>query len=572
MPIFEGGLAIATTPDIDDGGHDRSTTAPGDSEKGYWLEFPLAPGGMRREWHSESDLEPPHVEPVTHIKAKRPLVEYDYDSRCLVLNTARCQRSVPVKSLRTGNQIEQLWQECSEHTGREATKAEMSKLYHEFSDEFYEASWHHFGSDAPSLQEILQGLQPSGNPLDPLPQIDWPMGDEMELSTRTPSELLAMEFDGSDLILGDNLIALGQSCVIAGPPGTHKSGLALQLAVCCVMGQSFLGIETHNENLRWLFIQSENSNRRLKDDIAGLSRWVNDPAKWERVDKQIVFHTLEKGRDTLLSLDDPDSRAALERLIAKQQPDVIVFDPLRDFAIGDLNLDGDMRETVAALSQVCLKDNPKRAIIALHHALTGKTGAAKAIGYDRTSFARNSKVLLGWTRAQINVAPGDKEDTSEILITCGKNSNGAEFKPFGAKWEISTRACERTEDFDLEAWKAEVNDTGGKVGHQSNPLTLEALLAHVPPDGTIPRDLLESRFKESTGAGEKRVRCFIKEQLLSGHIHIHEVTRPRVRPEIHIGRTPQNLVQTESIQDAGAVGSSVSGTADNPAANPIPKR
>jgi hypothetical protein len=66
----------------------------------------------------------------------------------------------------------------------------------------------------------------------------------------------------------------------------------------------------------------------------------------------------------------------------------------------------------------------------LHHARTGKAGAAQATGYDRSGFARNSKVLYNWTRAQINIAPRGPEDNQRLVVTCGKCSNGREFKTF----------------------------------------------------------------------------------------------------------------------------------------------
>ena len=94
------------------------------------------------------------------------------------------------------------------------------------------------------------------------------------LTIRKPSEILAMEFDDSDRILGDRLLAKGQSMTILGAGGIGKSRLALQLATACLTGKRFLGLETRGEGLRWLFIQGENSNLRLKQDLEAVYRWA----------------------------------------------------------------------------------------------------------------------------------------------------------------------------------------------------------------------------------------------------------------------------------------------------------
>jgi hypothetical protein len=110
---------------------------------------------------------------------------------------------------------------------------------------------------------------------------------------------------------------------------------------------------------------------------------------------------------------------------------------------------------VRGLAKIVRTGNPHRALITLHHALTGRAGAVKAFGLERSGFARNSKALLGWARAQINVSPG-LEDSNEILIlTCGRNSNGKEFPPVAVR-RNEAGIYEADPDFDLAAWREHV--------------------------------------------------------------------------------------------------------------------
>ena len=94
--------------------------------------------------------------------------------------------------------------------------------------------------------------------------------ERRKLSLRSPDAILGMKFDDSDRILGDRLLAKGQNATLCGPSSVGKSRLALQLAAASITGRQFVTFETRGANLKWLFIQAENSNRRLQFDLAKL--------------------------------------------------------------------------------------------------------------------------------------------------------------------------------------------------------------------------------------------------------------------------------------------------------------
>jgi AAA domain len=286
------------------------------------------------------------------------------------------------------------------------------------------------------------------------------------LTLRSPDELLAMPFDDSDIILGDRLLAKGQSLVIPGAGGTGKSRLALQMVASVVAGRKFLEFDTSGKDLRWLILQTENSNRRLKHDLSKIKSWLGKD--WLRFAKQVVIHTLETDDDGFVSLEAQENQKAIEAAIKTANPYCIVIDPLNDFAAGDLNKDADMKATLQSLSRLCRRGNPQRAITVLHHSLTGKSGASRAVGFDRSSFARNSKVLHAWTRGQINLAPVEPESNDRLIVACGKCSNGKEFEPFGIVLNHDTLIYEIDDSFDLDEWQAEMS--GNKKDKDSEPL------------------------------------------------------------------------------------------------------
>jgi hypothetical protein len=316
------------------------------------------------------------------------------------------------------------------------------------------------------------------------------------LTLRSPDDLLAMTFDNSDIILGDRLLAKGQPLVIAGQGGTGKSRLILQGIAAIVAGRMFLEFKTTGSKLRWLILQTENSNRRLQQDIAKIKPWL--AGDWHRFAEQVVIHTIENDEDGFVSLDSADNQTAIQKAIEIAAPDCIVIDPLNDFAAGDLNKDADMKATVQMLARLCRRGNPQRAIVVLHHSLTGKTGAARATGFDRTSFSRNSKALFAWTRGQINLAPVEPDSNDRLVVACGKCSNGREFAPFGICLNPDTLIYECDPTFDLKAWQGEVN---GKTESQDlSPNMVAEIVAELFEQGGAPKKTqIVKALRDKTG-------------------------------------------------------------------------
>ena len=146
-----------------------------------------------------------------------------------------------------------------------------------------------------------------------------------------------------------------------------------------------------------------------------------------------------------------------------------------------------------------------------HHARTGKAGAASATGFDRSSFGRNSKVLLGWMRAQINVAPYEGDDNATLVIASAKCNNAEEFKPFGVRLNKKTLWYERDDSLDLDAWRERVSGDGSakpKV-KKSPPQIKDIITKLVPETGTVPKYEVIAAAN-AAGIGRDDVRDYMK--------------------------------------------------------------
>jgi hypothetical protein len=335
-----------------------------------------------------------------------------------------------------------------------------------------------------------------------------------------------MEFDDSDMILGDRIVAETQSAALCGVGGVGKSRLIQQIAVCQILNRPFCDtLATHGRPRKWMFFQTENSMRRQQWDLRHLKKWVEhlypgDPGKWELVEQHMIQHTLEKDEDELLQVEVAAPLIAAG--IADHKPDAAVFDPLKDFTFGDLNQDRDMLAVVQELKRLAKAGDPKRVPFFLHHAITGKMGALRAVGHDRASFGRNSKVLLATMRAQINVAPIDGENNDRLIIGCGKNNNGREFKPFAV--ELNTlpgtagyMIYELIPGFDLEEWKEEMTN-----GKEKEPLcSIEEIAAKCPADGATRATL--AKFAQNRGVPRASAFRLVEKTLTKGLLHLSKI-------------------------------------------------
>lgn len=325
------------------------------------------------------------------------------------------------------------------------------------------------------------------------PPNEVPLGPTLQpLTFRRPSEILAMEFSEDANLMGDWLIAEEQPTTIVAPASAGKSRLILQCAVDMILGKPFIGFPTRAAGKKWLIIGTENSNRRFKSDLERLRDYAGDD--WPKVDDCLRLHTLENEDDGYVSLANPANAIRIENEIRDYNPGIIAYDPLNELRMGDLNQDEFMLNTCREISRLSKAGNPKRGWIALHHTQTGRTGAMKAVGYDRGSYGRNSKALLGWTRAQINLAPGTPDNNDVLVVSCGKCSNGREFEPFAIRLNLSTMIYEVDNGFDLSAWLAEF---GGQK--QSEPLVTLDDLKDLCRGGKDKAELAKAIMAEGVG-------------------------------------------------------------------------
>jgi hypothetical protein len=325
------------------------------------------------------------------------------------------------------------------------------------------------------------------------------------LSLRSVSEIRAMQFDDSDCYVGDRMLAAGQPTSFLGPGGIGKSRMVLQLAVCCILGRRFLDLETHATGKKWLVLQTENSNRRIRSDIEKLIKGLElSETDLKALNRCLTFHTIEWEHDAFLDLGEAKILEDVEAAIFDTAPDFVVLDPLNTFTSGDLNSDRDCRAVLMAISQAVKKGNPNRVPFVVHHSLTGKAGASKAVGWDRGSYGRNSKVLHAWVRSQWNLAPADPDDESKLILACGKNNNGKPFGEIGVVYDEGAGIYRVDGEFDAETYREAIGADGKrKKAGLGRQYSVDDILECLDRDW-MRVSALQRRVYEETGMSKAR--------------------------------------------------------------------
>jgi hypothetical protein len=199
--------------------------------------------------------------------------------------------------------------------------------------------------------------------------------------------------------------------------------------------------------------------------------------------------------------------------IQDTNPSGVLYDVLRDYGIGDLNSDEGMTATLSAIGRITRQGDPQRIPIVVQHALTGKSGAARATGLDRGSFGRNSKVLVGWARAQINLAPYEADNNEVLVVASGKANNAEEFQLFGIRLDSDTMTYKRDDSIDLDEWKERVGINGNSEARKVTIAHVVKIVSKVGLTGIAKAKLVASFRRETNCSSATAYRTIDKAEL-----------------------------------------------------------
>ena len=225
------------------------------------------------------------------------------------------------------------------------------------------------------------------------------------------------------------LIPGRQVTLLTGDGGTGKSLLALQLGIASALGVSTAGLKPAEGKVLVLAAEDdeEELHRRTVDIVAALGGDLADLA-----DRMLIAPLAD--RDATLAAPGRDGvllftrlHAALERLVEKFEPGMLVLDTAADLFAGDEIRRNQVRSFIAALRKLALSANCALLLLA-HPSVSGMQSGAGTSGSTGWSNSVRSRLYL--TRPT-----GDGEDPAARELTVMKSNYAAVGEKIRIRWE-----------------------------------------------------------------------------------------------------------------------------------------
>lgn len=368
------------------------------------------------------------------------------------------------------------------------------------------------------------------------------MGEIIPYTIRPVGEIMDMKLPPQRFYATG--VPLGETSIVAAPPGCGKSRWSAQTAACQIAGVPFCGMPLDPEPQRTLFLQAENSLHRLQSDLRGLLATFSDEQR-QRVRENLFMTSLEGPFDGDITLSgDPDD-VNLRRMtdaIERTQPSVVFVDPWSACCVDELASPA-IRGTYMALRKACAaSSNGPVTLILVCHSKVGYAAAAAAWGGEALGYVRGSKHLVGIARAQINmrncelVRNGKVEQGIEMIYA--KSNNGILHDPICIRLNPDTLVYERVLGFDHRGWQQTLERLAVSHSSQTPAQKAAAAEAALPSigervkqiltgEGPLTKERLVFHLIAEGIASSKRAACEVLRQLgEEGSIHFW-ASKPR---------------------------------------------
>jgi AAA domain len=337
-----------------------------------------------------------------------------------------------------------------------------------------------------------------------------------------------------DTLLGNRFLCREGGMLAVGPSGIGKSSMGVQMDVCWSVGRPAFGIEPAGP-LKILVIQAENDAGDLHEMIKGVMGAM-----------RFSKHELDLCRENLLVIGEKARTAkdfvdhVLAPSLDRYRSDMVRIDPMLAYLGGDPS-------DPKVLSPFCRNwINPvlqefQCACVLNHH--TPKTNNRDTSNWKPSDWmysGAGSADLTNWARAVLVIEPTANPDAFR-LIAAKRGRRTGWVDELGQP--VYQRIYCHTEG--SIAWREATPEevAGVRSKKEAAMPTDEALMAHVPITGTVPKDVLLAKWN---GMGMGVHKCSAKLKVLLSdnppRLFEHLQKRSRTRPQVLISRHEETLL------------------------------
>jgi hypothetical protein len=343
------------------------------------------------------------------------------------------------------------------------------------------------------------------------------MGNVKPFTMWRPSQFFAAAIDPNSRLVGDAILELGAWTSFLGIGGLGKTRLALQMMISQITGKEWCGLPTRGAPQCVAIFSTENGVPRWKSDLEQMFQSLTAKDR-QLVDGHLRILALTPDEDGDLSVSNPAAVLRLKATLKEMAPGIVVFDPFADLIDGDENKAVDVINSMRVLRNAVRATCPNAAVLLIHHARTGVANVLQAGDqYNAGNFARGSKAIYSAVRAEIQLAPGDRDDPNRLVLSCGKANNGQKFKTRGLIFDPETFTYSVDASFDVEAWR---NDVAGKRKESAVAIVDVVGAVHEltvsAGDEVTTKQVLS--FLEETGASVRTIQRQLKAAAQQGYL------------------------------------------------------
>lgn len=304
------------------------------------------------------------------------------------------------------------------------------------------------------------------------------------------AELPEMEIPDMVGIIEKGILPVKGRMIIAGPPKSCKSLMALYLGQALANCTSWLGFTVQKKS-KVLTIQAELSSASLKMRVV------------EMKIKTVKGDFLISPPIRNLDIRKPDDLKRLSEWIKEIYPDVVIIDPLVNFFSGNENEVGDMMDCLKKLDKVL----GNQSIILVHHTKkpTRKYESAREL-------VRGSSALAGWA------------DTLIVLKSSGKGTIYIDFILRDGEPLPNMTLTLKTDPLRFE-----------ETGKRHTVIDWKSIFKN---DETLNASALYKRCSETSGWSNKTAERKVKEAIENKELFSHKEGRENIftlKPNLEAG-------------------------------------
>jgi hypothetical protein len=344
-------------------------------------------------------------------------------------------------------------------------------------------------------------------------------------------ELVAHTANDPSELLRERFLCRGGGLLLVGPTGIGKSSLAMQGMILWAIGLPALGIVPARP-LKSLLIQAENDDGDLAEMRDGVIKGLNlsDAEKQQAMANVIVAREdVRTGWRFFAETVRP--------LLTDHQPDLLWIDPALSYLGAEANSQKDVGWFLRNQLNPLLREFNCGGVV-VHHTNKPPAGREKPDwnGGDFAYLGGGSAEWANWARAILAVRSLGSHSVFELRAA--KRGDRLAWTEADGETKTFTKLIAHATEPGVICWREADASEMPETKKAKRIYTKADVLAHVPPDKPIAKDLLRAKAN-GTGIALNKINPMIAELLDDGSMHEWREKRPGTNPKISFARFPQ---------------------------------